>query len=470
MATAAAISLVRITIKAPRRLIDVALPADVPAAELLPYILRHAGEDAADAGERHAGWLLRRPTGESLDAQRSLGALGVLDGELLHLVPGEVEWPELEYEDLVETIASGARRYGRSWGRAATRRSGLVVAAVVLVGGGLLTPLFQPPWTLPGLALFGTGVLLLAVGVLMARAVPDAYAGAVFAGASLPYAFLGGLLITLPDHIDGGTGLLRIGAAQVLLASTALLAFGVAGFVGVSALGRIFAAAMVTGALGMVGALFARPLAADSAAALVLVVGIGLLPAFPMLAIRLGRLPLPTLPQRSADLFTDESPPPAPDVFQAAARTDEVLSGLLTGLAVVGVAGVALLAGGGGLARQMMLGAVSLALLLRARLFPIPRQRVPLLAAGTVAIAVLTGVRAAETSGNGGLVALLLVVVAAGLGVAAAGLLYSRKAPSPYLGRLGDIVEVVAVLALVPLAAYLTGLFGYVQDLMAGLG
>src|SRR5690554_8185687 len=117
MATAPAITLVRITVKAPTRLIDVALPADVPVTELLPYILRHAGDEAPDAGERHAGWLLRRPTGEILDGQRTLGALCVLDGELLHLVPGKLEWPELDYEDLVETIASGARRAGRSWGK-----------------------------------------------------------------------------------------------------------------------------------------------------------------------------------------------------------------------------------------------------------------------------------------------------------------------------------------------------------------
>lgn len=99
--SAPVVSLTKITVKTPKRWIDVALPADVPVAELLPYILRHAGEDAADAGERHAGWLLRRPTGESLDQQRTLAAQRILDGELLHLVPGEVEWPELEYEDLV---------------------------------------------------------------------------------------------------------------------------------------------------------------------------------------------------------------------------------------------------------------------------------------------------------------------------------------------------------------------------------
>lgn len=466
MATAPAISLTRLTVKAPNRWIDVALPADVPVAELLPYILRHAGEDAADAGERHAGWLLRRPTGESIDAQRTLGAQRVHDGELLHLVPGEAEWPELEYEDLVETIASGARRSGRSWGRTATRRCGLILSAAVLVAGVLVTLQFGAPWLVPALTLLGVGAGLLVAGILVARALPDAYAGAALAGASLPYAFVGGLLLPAPDH----AGLLDVSSRQLLLACAAVLVFGVAGFVGVTVLSRIFAAAIAGGLLGLAGALLGGPLDPDAAAAATLAIGIGLLPGYPLLAIRLGRLPVPTLPQRSSDLFTDDPPPPAPDVFQAAARTDEILSGLLTGLAVTAVVAAAVLTTGDSLAHQLMLGAVSLALLLRSRLFPVPRHRIPLLAAGVLVAGLLMLVRVRGADSNGDTALILLIVVAAALGVAAAGLLYSRKAPSPYLGRAGDIFDVVAVLALIPLTGFLTGLFSYVQSLMAGLG
>lgn len=466
MPTAPAISLVRITIKAPDRWIDVALPGDVPVSELLPHILRHAGEDAADAGERHAGWLLRRPTGESIDAQRTLTAQRILDGELLHLVPGEVEWPELEYEDLVETIASGARRAGRSWGKQATRRCGLLTAMATLLLGVFATLLLEPPLAVPGLALLGVGAALLGVGVLMARAMPDAHAGAMFAACSLPYAFAGGLLATAPGH----AGLTELGSRQLLLAAVAVLVFGVAGFVGVTVLGRVFAAAISAGGLGAFGALMAGSLAPDATAALVLAVGIGLLPGYPMLAIRLGRLPVPTLPQRSADLFADEAPPPAKDVFKAAARTDEILSGLLTGLAVVSVLAAVVLAAGDQFARQLMLGAVAVALLLRARLFPVPRQRVPLLVAGGLVAAVLAGVRATAVDSNGDLVVLVLVVVGIGAAVAAAGLAYSRKPPSPYLGRMGDILDVIAILALIPLTGFIAGLFAYVQGLMAGLG
>jgi type VII secretion integral membrane protein EccD len=463
--TAPGATLTRVTVKVRDRWIDVALPGDVPLGELLPYLLRHAGEDAADAGERHAGWLLRRSTGESLELDQTLAASKVPDGELLHLVPGEVEWPELEYEDLVETIASGARRYGRSWSNAATRRAGLAVAGAVLTAGLLTVPLLRSPWLPSGLVLLAVGAGLLAAGVLVARAIGDARAGAVFAAVSLPYGFVGGYLLTGPAH----AGLTEFGAGQVLLGLTMTLLFGLAGYLGVPVAGRLFTAAITASLLGMLAAVVTGRLGTDGAAALVLTVGIGLLPAYPLVAIRLGRLPLPILPQRAADLLTDDPPPPTPEVFAAAARTDELLTGLLTGMAVSGTVAVAVLAGHGGTAQLLLVLTAGIALLLRARLFPIPRQRLPLLIAGLLTVAALVGTRVVAADGNGPLLLWLLALVAVGLLTAFLGLSYSRRRPSPYLGRIGDIVDVLAILALVPLTGFITGLFGYVQGLLAGV-
>ncbi|HEY0696603.1 MAG TPA: EsaB/YukD family protein, partial [Micromonospora sp.] len=104
--------LARVTISAPQRRVDVALPEQLPLAELLPEVLRHAGEGLADDGERHGGWVLRRTDGVSLSPAQALLAQGVRDGEVLHLVPARAQWPELEYDDVVEAIADGARRRG----------------------------------------------------------------------------------------------------------------------------------------------------------------------------------------------------------------------------------------------------------------------------------------------------------------------------------------------------------------------
>jgi type VII secretion integral membrane protein EccD len=458
-------ALAKVTINTSARAIDVALPEHVPVAELLPYILRHAGEGAADAGERHGGWALRRAGGERLDPAQTLGALKIRDGEILHLVPGQMDWPEIEYDDLVEAIASGGRRHGRSWGKVATRRCGIAAGATILLLGTLTVLSFRPPWLVPGIVLLSAAFVLLLLGIVLARAVPDVQAGAVFAGSGLPYAFLGGFLVAAPDG-----GLVALGSPQWLVGSVVLVVFGILGYAGVAAYGRVFVAAIIAGVLGCFGALLGGSMSLDGTVALVLATGIALLPGYPLLAIRVGRLPLPQLPQRSADLLSDEPAPPAAAVFAATARADEILSGLLLGLSVTSVVCALFLLAHGGGTQILMLGLVAAALLLRARVFPVPRQRIPLLVAGALAAALVATWQLTRVAGNVGAgVFLLGVTVVAGL-VVTTGVLYSKRNPSPWFGRIADILDIVAMLALIPFAAYLTGFFAYVQGLMASIG
>ncbi|MEK8108407.1 EsaB/YukD family protein [Micromonospora sp. M12] len=72
---------------APRTRMDLALPSDVPMADLLPTLLRYAGEDMADEGARHGGWALSRLGGAPLDGGRTVAQLGVRDGEVLYFNP-----------------------------------------------------------------------------------------------------------------------------------------------------------------------------------------------------------------------------------------------------------------------------------------------------------------------------------------------------------------------------------------------
>ncbi|MFB9908542.1 type VII secretion integral membrane protein EccD [Allokutzneria oryzae] len=459
-------TLAKVTVVTPKRTIDVALPEDVTVAELLPYLLRHAGEDAADEGERHGGWVLRRPTGDALDGQRTLATQEVRDGEILHLGPGQAEWPEISYDDLVEAIASGSRRYGRSWGNTATRRCGLALTVALLLAGALGGLLFQPPWLVPGIVMLSGAAVLMAIGVTIARAVPDAWAGVAFAGSSLPYAFVGGYQLTAPAHLP----LTGFGSSQLLLGTISLLVFGVVGYVSIAVAGRVFVAAILGGVLGSLGALLAGSMSPAGAASVVLAVGIGLLPGYPMLALRLGRLPLPELPQRAADLLKDDKQPASPVVVAAVGRTDEVLSGLLLGVGVTSALASVFLISEGGASRITMAVLVVLALTLRARLFPIPRQRLPLLLSGVLVGLMLAGAWVAVVDTTLSRALLLLGVVAVAGLVALCALVYSRKAPSPWLGRFADILDVVALIALIPYTGYITGFFFYVQGLMASVG
>ena len=173
------VGLARVTVATPKRRIDVALPETVALGELLPHVLRHAGEGLADEGPQHGGWALRRSTGALLDPKRSLAMQAIRDGEVLHLVPRRSEWPELAYDDVVEIIASGSRRAERSWGKPATRLCALALVAVVLNLGLIGVALAEAPWTMPGGVALGFAAILVAVGVVLARAAGDAGAGAV---------------------------------------------------------------------------------------------------------------------------------------------------------------------------------------------------------------------------------------------------------------------------------------------------
>src|SRR5262249_28603385 len=126
--------LARITIRAPRRRLDLSVPAQVPLAELLPDVVARAGETGG--AERAAGgWMLRRGDGASLEGDAALAAQGGRDGDVLYLVPRQMSWPEPAYDDVIEEIAAGARDNGRLWGSAATRSFALGGVGLVLLAG-----------------------------------------------------------------------------------------------------------------------------------------------------------------------------------------------------------------------------------------------------------------------------------------------------------------------------------------------
>src|SRR5689334_14325421 len=172
------IGLARVTISAPQRRIDVALPEHVALAELLPEVLRHAGEGLADDGEKHGGWVLRRTDGVALVTSQGLFPQGVRDGEVLHLVPAHNDWPELEYDDVVEAIAEGARRRGSAWTAASTRTATLAAAGVLLGTGLIAILLAGPAWSGAAVAGLVVAVVLAVAGVTASRAYNDGRAGA----------------------------------------------------------------------------------------------------------------------------------------------------------------------------------------------------------------------------------------------------------------------------------------------------
>lgn len=461
--------LARVTISAPQRRVDVALPEQVPLAELLPEVLRHAGEGLADDGERHGGWVLRRTDGAVLATAQALLPQGVRDGEVLHLVPARTEWPELEYDDVVEAIADGARRRGAAWSPAATRTATLVGAGVPLAVG-LLGVLAAGPGPRVGWPVAaGVALLLVLAGTVASRAYGDGPAGTTLGGYALPWAATAGALAVGTGDPVGPLAPLRwVGAPELLAGSVALLLVSVLGLLGVASRGRVFVAGATSGLAGASAALGALLLDPAGTAAVLLCVLVFALGGLPLLAIRLGKVPLPpiTLPVATpAGAPAVRDLPDRGRVYAAVARTEEVLGGLLLGHAVLVVAATAVLTTTGGPAGRLLVTVGCAVLLLRSRLFVAVRHRVPTVAAALAGCAFLGAVLAGAADPTG-----RLVLAAGGLLLAltavAAGVRYARRPVSPYLGRLADLTDTALVVSVVPVACAVLDLYDRARGLL----
>ncbi|MGA5303280.1 type VII secretion integral membrane protein EccD [Nucisporomicrobium flavum] len=474
------VGLARVTISAPSRRVDVALPEHVPLAELLPEVLRHAGEGLADDGEKHGGWVLRRTDGVALATAQGLFSQGVRDGEVLHLVPAREQWPELEYDDVVEAIAEGARRRGTIWSPASTRTATLSGAAVLLSLGLIAVLMAGPGWDGAAYVGLGVGLLLSLAGITASRAYGDARAGAALGGLALPYAFAGGAVLVSSGAADraGVFPLLPwLGGPELLAGSVALLLLAALGGVGVAASLRIFAAGVTAGLLGALTALVGFLTSAAGAAAVLisaLVCGIGIIP---LLAIRFGKMPTPpvSLPTgsdaeqgftgaRNTALDAARELPDRARVFAAVSRTEELLTGMLIGHAALAGVAFVVLASSGGLAARILMGLAIAALLLRSRLFVTLRQRLPLITAGLFGLFTL-GVDLLWGAGATMLLGLSVVGLLLAMATVAAGATWSRRAPSPYLGRAADLLDSLAVISVIPVACSVVGLYGLVSNI-----
>jgi type VII secretion integral membrane protein EccD len=488
--------LTRVTISSPQRRVDVALPNGTPLAELLPELLAQVGESLADEGERHGGWLLRRADGTALTATSGLAAAGIRDGEVLRFTPAHAEWPEPEYDDVVEAIAAAARRYGLGWSPRATRVAGLAAASVgLLLALAALLRVPDPQWTMVGPVALGVAALLVLAGTLASRAYGEALLGSTLAAHALPYAAAGGLVLLL----EPSRSLIALGPPHLLVAGTALALLSVVAAIGVARGLRVFVAGMTVGLLTVLTALVAEASSATSAAAVVITVLVTGVAAVPLLAIRLGKLPMPVpgisdADPTAADSASDDPSggrsnlPPASDrirVVAAVARADEILTGILSGYAVLAIAATVVLVRDGGLSARLLAAVAATAFLLRARLFATVRQRVPLLAAGVLGYALLgaawlglsggVGLSAAvglgaagwgRPVGSGGLwLALAVGLAALSVLVAAAAARYAAAAPSPYFGRAADLVDGLCVVSVVPIACAVLGVYSRVRGL-----
>lgn len=458
------VELCRVTVVAPRTRMDLALPAEAPLADLLPTLLRHAGENPDEPAFLRTGWVLQRLGETALDPSQRLSVLGVRDGDVLYLRHRESALPEFSFDDVADAISTATRSHRPAWQPSDTRRVGLVASGLFFVVGALVALGSGPPWTVPTVVMLVAGVGLVLGGVAMSRAFSQAGVGAYLGACGVAYGALGGLLALGGDKpltAFGPPHLLMACALALVLAT--LAAFGiVAGWDGFFGAG----AAATIGALACVIRL-AFDTDAPAAAAIAVAVALAIAPFVPTFAARLARLPIPQLPTGADDLRRQTDVLPGPTVLQQAITADRLVAALMAATTAVAVIASVFLIRDDNWFGPALTGVMALALLLRARHFLGRTQRLWLIWGG-IACAFLLVFRLVTDQHNATvllIVGLPCLVVAAALGAWAVTMPGRRV--SPYWARTTDLFEVVVLLSVVPLTL---GVVGVYQMILEWLG
>ncbi|MFI9554107.1 type VII secretion integral membrane protein EccD [Nonomuraea endophytica] len=448
--------LCHVTVVAPRRRADLALPADIPLPHVMPGLLRALGEAGGEAAS-DPGWVLQRLGGAPLDLGQSLAALGVLDGEILYLRPREAAMPAALFDDVADVVATGVKDGSGRWEQRHTKAMGVGVAAGLLALGA--PALMLAGGSAVSLAVVSgmLALVLLIVGTVLSRAVGNSSAGALIGYTALPYAFLGGMF-ALSSGVVGAPQLLAALACTALVATlgAALTSDGVAGFLGT-------AIATVVGAIGAaVVMIFDVP--AAGVAAIIVTLLIAFSPMIPGMSFKMARVPLPELPTNAEELRADNQRLDSAAVLERTGQARRYSTGMIIGLSLTAAGALVLLVMEDSWMAVAMAAVLCLALLLRSRVYHGLGQRVWLMVTGVAGLVAL-GVGMSAGMGTVAAAGLALGLLWAALLALGLGLWLPAGRPSPFWGRAGDIVDVILIVALFPLALGVLDVYSWIRGL-----
>ncbi len=456
------IELCRLTVVAPRTRMDLALPVDATLADVLPTLLRHAGEDPNDPAFLRGGWSLQRVGEPPLDTARRLSATGIRDGDVLYLRHRDSALPELAFDDVADAMTAATRRDGRdAWTPATTKLASALCGGVFAVGAAVALVSTGPSWVLPSAVLLTAAVLGIGLAAACARSFGSPDAGVAVAGIAVSFGFLGGVVLTAGPGgwRSGGASAVLVGSTIALvLTGLAILAVGKGqdGFVGVVAAASVGVAAAGARTLDIGDA--------AGVAAITAVVLLAVTPLLPALAARIARLPMPVLPLSAEDIRHATDVMPGRDVLTRARAADRVFTSLTAASAVTLALCAGWIADDGSWYGTMLAAVVGIALWLRARHFTASPQRGWLLCAGTVCLGL--AVHAIAAGHSAAVRVLVPVVLSLGAVVALVwGVRMAGRRLTPYWGRLGDVLEVTVLLSVVPLALGVAGAYTAMQNI-----
>lgn len=445
---AGASGLVRVTVASGSRRVDLVLPGAVPVVELVPELARSVG--LLDGATVHGGYRLVTSEGRRLAGDSGLTLQGVEDGQVLTVSAGVDDPTVRVYDDVVEAMTDVVEHDLTPWQAATGRRTALWAASLLMTLGAAALFL-QPDRDLAGVAGAVLAGVLTAGAIVLSRAQGEPEAAVTVAWMGVGYAAVAGLLLTdlvLPAAEDDyALALLASGGGVALVALACL--------VGIGAGRTLLLPALVVGALASVAGLLVR--STDLSPAVVLTVALALLvlvgSVFPWLALGLTSTSVEGL-YSAADVTADPEELDPERVAADARVAHEILVAIsaTVGLLLVLVAPLSVTRGLDG---TLLVVVACLIVMLRTRQYRTGSEVLVGLVSGilglvSMAVAALvlwpewrptTAVVLAVAGG------VLLVVTLAPTG------------PSLRRGRLGDVLETVALLALLPLLVLASGLF-----------
>lgn len=447
-----------VTIVGPRRRADLALPADVPLPNVLPALLRALGEVGGDAVAA-PGWTLQRLGGAPLDLGQSLGTLGVLDGEILYLRPREAILPPAHYDDVADVVAGGVRDGRGLWSARHTRVMGAAGAMSLLVLGGFGLAASGMSGLVVTIVAALLALLLVVTATLLSRAVGDSMAGSLIGYAALPYGFVAGLFA--PGGTPLGFGvphLLAALACTALVAALAgaLISDGVAGYLGTAV------AATVAGVCCAIVMVWSAPPAGVAAVAIALLLALS--PLVPTVSFKLAKVPLPAMPTTAEELRNDNQLLDATAIQERTRSAQRYATGMIAAVGMCALVTQVLLVFADGWVPAVMMVSLSLTLIMRARVFRGVGQRVWLIGTGLGGFAMI----ALSLAGSGGIVGALAVAIGVlwlALTSVGIGLWLATGKPSPFWGRAADILDIVLIVQLFPLALGVLEVYTWVRGL-----
>ncbi|MCX4817813.1 type VII secretion integral membrane protein EccD [Streptomyces sp. NBC_01239] len=448
----------RLTVEAPDGRADLAVPVTTPVSALLPVLLRHT---AAGPDTQGTPWTLQRLGEDPLDPEATPESAGLRDGDVLHLRPAEAALPALHFDDVSDGVAHTVGSGPGRWRPELTRKLGLALAclalaalAAALLGAG--------PGPLTAMTA-GVIALVLAAGCASAARM-HAVPGAILVAGVGAFGFAALAGTTLREGPGGGfapgtTGILVAAGCVVALAG-GLLALGALPLV-------VPGTVLLTAVAAAVGAGLAETAGLHGfQAASVVAVGLFVLGHLaPRLALRTARLRVPQLPHDAEELQQDIEPEPGERVTGRVTVATACLDTIGISSALVWAVALWLLADREhGWTGWLLPLCLSLAVLLRARGTNGTLQRVPAVLAGAYGLGLVLIVRVAPT-GPVGRASVLAALLAAALLLLVGAWRLPRARLLPVWGHLGDLLETVTAIALLPLLLQVLHAYAYFRGL-----